>query len=54
MRQLARLFKEQDGMETVEYAVVAGILVGGTIVAITAIAGLVQSRFEELQTQLEG
>jgi Flp pilus assembly pilin Flp len=54
MRQLARLFKEQDGMETVEYAVVAGILVGGTIAAITAIAGLVQTRFETLQAQLGG
>lgn len=52
MRQLARLFKEQDGLETVEYAVIAGILVTGTITAITIIAGYVQTRFETLRDML--
>lgn len=52
MRQLARLFKEQEGMESVEYAVLAGILVGGTVVAIAAIATWVRGRFETLQSDL--
>ena len=53
MRQLARLFKEQDGMETVEYAVVAGILIAGTIATIAIIATNVAERFQQLQQALE-
>jgi Flp pilus assembly pilin Flp len=52
MRQFLRLFREEEGMESVEYAVVAGILVGGTVLAISAIATWVQNRFSTLQTDL--
>jgi Flp pilus assembly pilin Flp len=52
MRQLAGLLAEQDGLETVEYAVVGGVLFTGAIAIIAAVALWVESRFEGLQSTL--
>ncbi len=52
MRQFVRLFKEQEGLETVEYAVVAGILTAGAVATIALIATWVSTRFSNLNSAL--
>ena len=53
MVRLARTFlHEEDGLETVEYAIIAGLIVVGTITTIAAIGVWVNARFGELETGL--
>lgn len=53
MVKLARTFlREEDGLETVEYAIIAGLIVVGTITTIAAIGVWVNARFSELETGL--
>lgn len=49
-----RLVSEEDGLETVEYAIIAGIIVAATITTIVAIGGWVSGKFDELNTTLQG
>lgn len=56
MRSACNLFKkflaDEQGLETVEYAVIAGLVVAGAITTITAIGLWVAARFEQLETAL--
>ena len=52
MRQLARLFREQDGLETVEYAIILGLIVAGTVGIIAALGSWVHDKFQTVQTEL--
>lgn len=49
---LKRLVVAEDGLETVEYAIITGLIVAATLVAIAAIGAWVLSTFEGLQTAL--
>lgn len=49
---LKKLFSNEEGLETVEYAIIAGLIVAGTIVTITAIGVWVAGAFVALQTDL--
>lgn len=49
-----RFWKEEEGLETVEYAIILGLIVAGTITAIIAIGAWVGGRFEDTQNLLEG
>ena len=50
---MRRFLADEEGLETVEYAIIAGIVVGATAVAIGAIALLVSQKFEGLQSALK-
>ena len=52
VRLLNRFVREDDGLETVEYAIIAGLIVVGTIVTIASIGVWVNTRFQEIDTAL--
>jgi len=58
MRSACSLFKkfltDEQGLETVEYAVIAGLIVAGAIVTIASIGAWVLVKFEALETALSG
>lgn len=47
-----RLAKDQRGLETVEYAVMAALITGAAILAIVALGGAVADKFNDLVTLL--
>ena len=47
-----RFFRDEKGLETVEYAIIAGLIVVGTIVTIGAIGVCVGQKFDELNNGL--
>jgi Flp pilus assembly pilin Flp len=49
---VSRFLNEEAGLETVEYAVIAALITGAAIVAITAVGGKVAAKFNTLVTQL--
>ena len=49
---ISRFFKDEQGLETVEYAVIAALITGAAIVAITALGGKVTDKFNTLVTAL--
>ncbi len=52
MNLVKRFVRNDEGLETVEYAIIAGLIVVGTIVAITAIGLWVAAQFQALQSTL--
>ena len=54
MKALVKKFvKDERGLETVEYAIIAGLIVVGTIVTIASIGTWVSAKFTELENGLE-
>jgi len=54
MKTLVKKFvKEDKGLETVEYAIIAGLIVVGTIVTLTAIGQKVLAKFTALDSALQ-
>jgi len=51
---IKRFVWEEDGLETVEYAIIAGLIVAGAAATIAAIGTWVNSQFEELKTNTAG
>ena len=49
---LKRFISEEEGLETVEYAIITGIIVVGTIAVIGLIGAWVNGTFTTLQSQL--
>lgn len=45
MKKFWKFIKDEEGLETVEYAIIAGLIVVGTIALITAIGGNVSTIF---------
>ena len=54
MRTLRRFWSDEQGLETVEYAVMTALIVGALVVAVTALSGAIQGRFGEVETTVEG
>ena len=53
MKALVKKFvKDERGLETVEYAIIAGLIVVGSIVTIAAIGGYVLTKFQALESAL--
>ena len=44
--------KDDQGLETVEYAIIAGLVVAGLIAVVTAIGAWVKTQFTTLKTDL--
>ena len=52
MTSLNRFLSDEQGLETVEYAIIAGLIVSGLVAIIVAIGGWVKNQFSNLQTSL--
>ena len=52
MRMLKIFLKDERGLETVEYAIIAGLIVSGLIAIIVSIGVWVKGTFTTLQTNL--
>ena len=49
---MKRLFKDEKGLETVEYAIIAGLIVVGVIMTIGVIGGYVKDKFDALASAM--
>ena len=47
-----RFVKDEKGLETVEYAIIAGLIVVATIATIASIGGWVSTKFQQLEAGL--
>ena len=55
MRSVVRKFlKDEQGLETIEYAIIAGLIVVGSVATILSIGTWVQGKFTALDTSLTG
>jgi len=52
MNQIKRFAKDEQGLETVEYAIITGLIVAGVITTIAAIGAWVKGTFDSLKTNL--
>ena len=52
MSTLKRFWNDEQGLETVEYAIITGLIVAGVIATIAAIGQWVFDTFTNLQTEL--
>ena len=52
MKTVKRFIQDERGLETVEYAIIAGLIVVGTIATIVTIGTWVSSKFDKLNTAL--
>ena len=52
MKAIKNFFKNDKGLETVEYAIIVGLIVGGLVLVIAAIGTWVNAQFTQLQTDL--
>jgi len=52
MQTLKNMIRDEKGLETVEYAIIAGLIVVGTVAAITAIGVWVSGKFTAVKTEL--
>lgn len=53
MNLIKRFVSDEKGLETVEYAIIVGLIVGGLVLVIAAIGTWVNTQFTDLQTDLE-
>ena len=55
LRKLVRKFaSDERGLETVEYAIIAGLITVAAIATITAVGVLVHGKFQSLETAMGG
>ena len=54
MTSMKRFLADEQGLETVEYAIIAGLIVAGLVAIIVAIGGWVKNQFTNLQKDLPG
>ena len=52
MTTVSNFLSDERGLETVEYAIIAGLIVSGLVAIIVAIGGWVKNQFSNLQTNL--
>ena len=52
MKKLNEFLRDDKGLETVEYAIIAGLIVVATIGLIASIGGWVSTKFTQLDTGL--
>ena len=51
---LKRFVKDEQGLETVEYAVMTALVVAAMVAAITALSGAITGQFAATQAIIEG
>jgi Flp pilus assembly pilin Flp len=52
MKTMKRLVCDERGLETVEYAIITGLIVVGVIATINSIGDWVRSKFETLDAEI--
>ena len=52
MNALRNFLRDERGLETIEYAIIAGLIVSGLVAIVVAIGTWVRGRFQDLQTDL--
>ena len=52
MEALKRFLKNEEGLETVEYAIITGLIVAGTIGLIATLGVWVQAQFSAVVTEV--
>jgi len=52
MCQIKRFMNDDRGLETVEYAIILGLVVAGTIGLVAAIGAWVQTRFQDVADEI--
>ena len=52
MKKIWNFFKDEDGLETVEYAIILGLIVAGTILLIVWLGSWVYSQFSGVQSEI--
>jgi len=52
MQKLQSFLKDEKGLETVEYAIIAGMIVSGLVAVVVAIGAWVKGKFDSLKTDL--
>ena len=50
---MKRFFKDERGLETVEYAVMTALIIGAVILAIGALATIIAAKFTEVATVVQ-
>lgn len=54
MEKFLKFFKDEDGLETVEYAVIGGIILVATIATVVLIGQQVSTRYTQILNALSG
>jgi len=54
MEKFLKFFKDEDGLETVEYAVIGGIILVATIATIVLVGQQVSTRYTQILAALSG
>ena len=49
-----RFIKEDDGLETIEYAVMTALIVAGLVAALGALSGAITGRFNAVEGTVNG
>jgi Flp pilus assembly pilin Flp len=52
MKTFAQFVSDEKGLETVEYAIIAGLVVSGLVAVIVAIGTWVKGQFDTLKTEV--
>ena len=52
MEQVKRFIRDEQGLETVEYAIILGLIVAGTIGLVVAIGSWVHDKFDSTNTDI--
>jgi Flp pilus assembly pilin Flp len=52
MKKMWQFLRNEEGLETVEYAIITGLIVAGTVGLIVALGGWVHDKFETVNTEL--
>ena len=54
MERIRRFLKEEEGMETVEWAIMAGLVAAATVTIIVTLSGQITTAFTRLSTAITG
>jgi pilus assembly protein Flp/PilA len=54
MEKFWKFVKDEEGLETVEYAIIGALITIAAIITITAVGAQVNAKFQELLTALGG
>jgi Flp pilus assembly pilin Flp len=52
LASVRKFFAEEKGLETVEYAIIAGMIVAGLVAVVVAIGTWVKGEFDTLKTEV--
>ena len=54
VKGLKRFIADEKGLETLEYAIIGGLILAGTIATISAIGLWVSAKFNEINDNIQG